>query len=693
MGKAYPSTRVVDDIDERAGVRLANPYAWLEANSSEVRAWQRQQAERASAHVREWPCFPDVRRLLERFEDERFATVPRFAGGRWFRMLVPEGSSTAQVVMSDAPFGKGELIVDPCRIVDGDIPPFLSWISPSPNGRLLAFGVCTDGSEQNTIHLLDIDSEDLLPAPRQVLHDSWTGGAVWLADSSGFYYVALTGTVHEFDQAPFLHIVGQPPPTEPEREVPLPEGSNDYTLMQVSADGRWAVAVHRILTPIPVAVRDLSTPGAPWRPFVTEPTDTVSGYAVGNHYLALTDVDAPRGRVVAIPLDADDPNDTSCWQDIVPASDAVLRTLSVVAGLLYITEFVDTYSRVRIVDPVTRHDLGEMPLPGNGALSELPSRFATLLPKGHPDEFLFAFSTLTSSWGIYRHRPGDAAVEELAPPRVSLDDVTVVDHWATSSDGTRVPYHVVRLDSSESDGPLPALLYAYGGLNVPLPPAFTGAMAAFVAAGGVYLHVHLRGGGEFGRDWWEGGRLKHKQNCYADLYAVAEDAISRGITTPSRLALTGGSNGGLMAGVAVTQRPDLWAAVIPTVPILDLVGAIRDPYGESTVRFEFADPDDPAEIHRLAAFSPYHLVKDGTSYPPVFVDAGDTDPRCPPWHARKWVARMQAAQLGDAPILLHVWEGVGHGWATPKETALTETVEWLSFAMRHTGLSPRKVSA
>jgi prolyl oligopeptidase len=232
----------------------------------------------------------------------------------------------------------------------------------------------------------------------------------------------------------------------------------------------------------------------------------------------------------------------------------------------------------------------------------------------------------------------------------------------------------------------PTLIYAYGGFNVPLMPQFPGPMATFVAAGGIFVHAHLRGGAEFGRDWWEGGRMSKKQNCYHDLYAVAEDLIAAKRCTPQSLAVTGTSNGGLMVGVAVTQRPDLWAAAVPRVPFLDLVGGCREPYGRMSVKMEFADIEVAEEVRRMAGFSPYHLVHKGVRYPAVYIDAGGTDPRCPPWHARKFAAGLQAATGGSAPILLHIWENTGHGWATDKKIALNENTEWLAFALRHVGL-------
>jgi prolyl oligopeptidase len=183
--------------------------------------------------------------------------------------------------------------------------------------------------------------------------------------------------------------------------------------------------------------------------------------------------------------------------------------------------------------------------------------------------------------------------------------------------------------------------------------------------------------------------MANKQNCYEDLYAVAEELVASGVTRKDLLGVTGGSNGGLMAGVAITQRPELWRVVVPHVPLLDVIGSCRDPYGLGATVAEFGNPWDADEVRRLASFSPYHLVEEGTAYPALFIDAGDTDPRCPPWHARKFAASMQAASSSDHPILVRIWENVGHGWATPKEIQVTESTEWLAFTMRQLGMTPR----
>ncbi|MFI6316799.1 prolyl oligopeptidase family serine peptidase [Nonomuraea sp. NPDC050556] len=641
----YPPARTVEVVAEVAGVRVPDPYRWLEEETPEVWQWQRAQAELATA----WIDSSSARDLILAHDAGARPALPAFAAGRWFRV---DGSA---VVVSARPYGDGLPVTEVSGVV--------SWLAPSPDGRVLALGLCTDGSEHNTITLVEVDTGRELPgAPEQVLHSAWAGGVSWLPDSSGFYFFALTGSAREFRQATFLHLLGKSTTLEP---VPVGEGSREYTLVQTSPG--WAVASHRVGSPIPVAVRRAD---GEWRPFVTECAGTVAGHIVGDHYIAVTDVGAPRGRVVAIQLD-----DPSEWIELVPEGDTVLRSLTPVGEHLYLSEFDQTFARVRILDR-SGAVVGQVPLPGRGAIAA-PFFALTALACSPADSFVFAFSTLTSSWGVYLHRPGAAELETLSAPAVTLD-ATLEEGLAVAADGAAVPYHVVRRAGSD---PAPTLISAYGAANVPLLPQYQPDLAAFVAAGGVLVQAYLRGGGEFGRDWHLAGHRENKHVRDADLVAVAEHLIATGRTTPAQLALTGGSDGGLMCGVAVTKRPDLWRAVLPRAPLLDLIGGTRDPYLDFVIRKAWADPDDPAEVERLLGLSPYELVRPGV-FPAVYLQAGASDPRCAPWHARKFAARLQAAQQGDAPILLHVFDDAGHGAATPHEVAVAQDAEWLAFLVR-----------
>lgn len=674
---SYPETRRVEAEEVLSGVSFQDPYRWLEDGTDEVRAWQRRQAAIASAYVRRWPKFDSLGAQVRTFLMASNVSVPRYAAGRWFRFRMEKDRPV--VVVSKTPMGDGQIVFAPADSQSGHAP-FISWLAPSPDGRVLAAGVCTDGSEKNRISLIDVASGRSLPdSPQATIMDNFTGGVQWLKDSSGFFFSTVSGVAKEFDQRIYLHRRIQYPTTE-WLDIPW-LAPNAYRMVTVSRDGRYATAIERIANPVPVAIAELGYTNLHWRPFVTAITGTVAGHVIANEYYAVTDVGAPRGRLIAIPIDSRDPNDASTWREVCPESDGVIRTMVPVNDTLYLTELVDSYARVRIVGFNGAH-LGQVPLPGKGAIGEagLPMMNLTVTP--HPSRYVFSFSSLTESPGIYSHRPGDDAIEVWQSPAVRLDNARVEDASAVSTDGVKVPFHIVALQTETNRQPRPTLIFAYGGFNVAFVPEFPGAMAAFVAAGGILVLAHLRGGGEFGADWYHAGRKQNAQRSYDDLYAVAEQLINDGYCTSQTLAVTGRSHGGLMAAVAATQRPELWAVAIPQVPSLDQIGACRYVYGRRAVLGERADIKDPEEVRRLATFSPYHLVRPGVRYPAVYIVAGDTDPRCPAWHSRKFAARLQNDAPASRPVLLHVWEDSGHGAATDVNTRVWESTEWLAFVFQ-----------
>jgi prolyl oligopeptidase len=669
----------------------SDPYQWLEGDGEDVREWQRARAREAGAHVREWPHFERLRALVERFSVEpkhgdQYRIMPRHAAGRWFRTRSLDMELREEVVCTDTPMGEGRVLFE-CKIESGGRVAFISWLAPSPDGQFLALGLCSDGSERNEIRLIDVASGiELAECPTQKLMDNWTGGAQWLSDSSGFFFTGVKGPSARFSQQVYLH-----------RRVPRPETisvavpwttQDEYRWIVVSRDGRYAVAMERLVNPIPVAVAPLGKTRLEWRPFIRSLSAGLPGHLIKEHYIAVTDLGASKGRLVAIPLQSPEPENPMCWRELVPESEATMTSVTVAGETLYLAEMVDTYARVRTFTTEGQF-IGEVPLPDKGALG-IAWWYAmhTTLPKGHREKFIFLFSSFTASSGIYAHTPGGTHLETLQEPEVRLRNVIVEDRWTESADRASIPYHIVRRSDLAPGDPQPTLLYAYGGFNYPLVPQFPGPMAAFIEAGGLYVHAHLRGGGEFGRDWAYAGRGKNKRKCYDDLYAVAEDLIGRGRCSSKTLAFSGRSLGGHLAGIALTQRPDLWGVVVPRVPLLDLIGVFRETgYTSMAVRVEFADTEDPEDMRRLVEISPYHLIREGTKYPAVFIDAGDTDPRCAPWHARKFAARLKQANAGGAPILLHVWENVGHGLATDKRTAIIEQTEYLAFTLRHLGVA------
>ncbi|MFD2470380.1 prolyl oligopeptidase family serine peptidase [Amycolatopsis silviterrae] len=676
----YPAARTVKDLDTVAGLSFPDPYRWLEDDSAETAAWQEAQNSLTDAYLENLPHLSALRDLVSHCVADGTGSpnwmvepAPRFANGRWFRLdrlPDPDYPDRAVLVVSGAPDGPGRVLYDP----NGDGNRQVSWFAPAPDGKTLACGVCADGSELGEIWLLDTETGGRLPdrIPHPTMGPLVT--PQWLPDSSGFFYTAGDLSGESFAFRAYFHALGEKPATEPE-----PVDVANAPAVQVAADGRHAVAT--AVWPLPQYVCDL--PDRTWRPFVQGIESSVAGVIDGDRYVAVTNHDAPRGRIVAIPFAEPKPSDPATWLELVPQSGRVLSQVRLIGGRLVATGSVDAEARAWVFDRAGR-ELEEVPLPGRGALplDVLPS--AALAPDGHPDDFVFVFSTPTSSPGLYRYRFGSGQVDTLRAPRVHLPGATVSLRWAESADGTRVPYHLVLPDGA--DGALPALITAYGGGRVAWPAQFPGPVAAFVAAGGVLAISHQRGGGDLGSDWADAGRVEHKQNSFDDLYAIAEHLLDTGVTTREQLAVTGWSNGGMMAGIAYTQRPDLWAAVVAQCPILDVIGCHRHPYGRFAIGAEYGDLGDPEDVARLARMSPYQLVSDEVGYPALYVHAGGADVACPPGPVRKFVARVQAMAETSAPVLLRVWDDVGHGTATGRSDSVVHAAHWLAFLLERFGM-------
>lgn len=678
----YPRTHRDNSNHFVGGLKFSDSYRWLETETEEVKQWQFVQGQLADHYVGDWPYFESLKKHIECLSVGRYCPYSQFAGGKWFRSGYEESTGQSGVIVSDTPYGKGQFVY----LINAEFnekPAFIVSLSPSPDGCLLAVGVCTDGSEYNIMRVIRVQTGvQLSSGPHQLILGG--AGVTWLKDSSGFYFQAMEGELDDFKQQILFHCIA----TGEQRAINIPvpdERKQEYMLITLSPDGRYHLANRGFPALTPVAILDTQTSSSSWQPFITNIDGSVVGHIIDHQLIAFTDVGAGRGRIVSIPLNTETANDTSTWTELVPESEATIQSIRLVGNLIYISEFVDTYSRVRIAD-LTGKIVGEVPLPGKGTVEDATNHIQKLNPKGHPEQYLFGFSSLTESWGVYRYHFDTNQVETLLAPEVKLENTIVEGHWAVSSDGTRIPYHSVYLKSVDVSKPQPTLMYAYGGYNYANIPKFPGAMAAFIEAGGVYVHCHLRGGSEFGREWWEGGRMRNKQNCFDDVYAIAEDLIQSGRTTSQLLAINGRSNGGLMSGVVLTQRPDLWKAVVPQVPVLDLIGALRHPYGRDAIEIEYADPNNAEELKAMLKYSPYHLVQDGVKYPAVYLEAGATDPRCPPWHARKFGAKLQAATASDAPVFVRIWEDAGHGQATDKNTLLMQYSSWLAFVMRQLGM-------
>ncbi|MFI7707317.1 prolyl oligopeptidase family serine peptidase [Nonomuraea sp. NPDC049480] len=698
----YPEAPARPERNEVGGLAFEDPYQWLEEDEADVLDWQRAQDELARSYVYGSPhherLAARVGELVEQM-DARNLVVPVRYGSRWFRGRVPEGRDLMVCEVGDSFTGPWRTVID-LNEMSSDGTPLRVSPQPSPDGSLLAYSLDAAGRELPTLRVIETDTGKVLldGVPQQR-----PGLVTWLPDGSGFFYMANDQAGGPLRWRLFFHRLGEPAPTEPE-PLDIP---HLFAVPKVSRDGRWAVIQVDHLRPRPHFVTRLDRPGSTegsaaerghpsrdaeqgpagerwWREFITDAEHLYKGVIVGDAYVAVTTNGAPRGRLVRIPLD--DPGD---WTELVPGGDAVLTGVALVGDRLVLGELVDTVSRIRILG-LDGTDLGEVPLPGAGSVSSVAQGVVALgvmdQVVGCEDAITFGYTSYAQSPTVYHYDLESGKLTALQGAGHTLPGLVTARVWATSKDGTRVPCTLVHRADLDRTRPQPTLIHAYGGFNVAELASYLGPLAAFVEAGGVYAHAHIRGGGEFGLEWWEGGRLHRKQNSFDDLYAVAERLIADGVTVPERLAFQGTSNGGLLAGVAVTQRPELWRAVVCGAPKLDLMRVDRDPVGTAATLLEYGNPNDPADAPVLMAYSPYHNVRPGTAYPAILLDAGENDPRCPAWHARKFAARVQATTTSSHPVLLRVWADAGHG-GTSWSTVVRQQTDWLSFVMRELGLS------
>lgn len=643
-------------------------HGWLEGDSEATRNWERAQDGEAVRYLRRWPGRERLREQVARADVASRVFAPTVSGGRWFRLVVLEGEGEPVLYVSQTPDGRDRVLVDPGVHT-------LDWFYPSPDGRLVAYGLAARGSEQSVLHLVEVETGDLLPD--RIPHTSFAVVA-WLPDSTGFYVNASLGPDTEQPQKHiFFHRVGAEPPTRPEPAVFRDD--EDFVFPQVSDDGRWVAAVSSEAEPRPDSILDRTGDGV-WRPFLIDVPAVFNGFFLDERYVAITTENAPRGRLVSIPLVS--PTDRSTWTELVRESGAVLRSVTPVADRFVLEELVDTSSRLRVVfRDGTAETTVPLPQVGTAALSTSTYR----LPVDRavaPDGVGFTF--VRSSWNtapaVCRYDVLDGRVDIIEQGPAPPFEVEAFLVEARPPDGARVTAWVVRRPAAAA-APAPTLVYGYGGWNVAFGhPVGLGSFSPFVEAGGTMVFAHLRGGGEYGVDQWLGGSRETKQHTFDDLYAVVEHLVADGLAARDRVAVVGASNGGLLAAVALTQRPELFAAVVSLVPLTDMLRYTRDPY-TAEFALEYGDPADPAAAAWLHAYSPWHSIRDGVRYPATLVVCGDTDVRCPAWHGRKLVARLQDATASDAPILYRLRRDSGHLTAARRDSH-----EWLGFVMERLGI-------
>lgn len=672
----YPESPRGDHVDvytdaQGAEVRVPDPYRWLEdPDSPQTRAWVEAQNRVTGAYLDTLPARAAYRERLTALWDYPKEGTPWKRGERYFRQFNPGLLNQPLLEVADSPRGPWRTLLDPNTLsADGTVA--LAGASVSEDGERLAYGTQSGGSDWVTWQVRDVAGGEDLP---DRLDWSKFSGAEWLPDGSGFYYSAydapvgggvLTGA--NKNQRLMFHRVGSPQ-AEDALVVARPDEPDWGFDPHVTHDGRFLVLhVWKGTDPRNLLwVRDLGSDG-PWTELVSDFRASFSFItSEGDTLLLRTDEDAPREKVIAWNLS------TGEQRDLIPEGPHKLDyVLPVPGGLLAVT-LEDASHRVTLYgrDGIRQR---EIPLPGLGSLLGLSTR------EDDPEVFLGFTSFLMPAMPYRLLLPG-GDLEPLAEPALTFDASAyeVTQEFATSRDGTRVPLFIVARKGMVRDGQNPTLLYGYGGFNISLTPAFSPSRLAWLERGGVYVQANLRGGGEYGEEWHRAGTLGDKQNVFDDFLAVAEHLIATGVTSPAHLGIQGGSNGGLLVGACMTQRPDLFAAAIPQVGVLDMLR-----YPHFTIGWAWASDygraDDPAMLETLLAYSPLHNLREGTPYPATLITTGDHDDRVVPAHSFKFAAELQRAHGGEAPVLIRIQTRAGHGAGKPTALVIEEAADVWAF--------------
>jgi prolyl oligopeptidase len=693
---AYPEARRSDDADTLHGILVRDPYRWLEdPDSPETVAWSLAQDALLQA---ETGGLPGRDRLAERVGELVGAgTVgtPAWRGDRQFFMRRTAEQEHAVLLTVD-PDGTERVLVDPVAVDASGTTTLDAW-QPSKEGHLLAYQLSAGGTEESVLHVIDVVTGAPVEGPIDRARYSPVAG---LPGGEAFYYVRrvraelVPADEAQYHRRVWLHRVG----TDPETDVEVLGAGLDMTNyygVTVSMDGRWLVVGASAGT----APRNdlwLADPSdgrleSPTLRVVQEGVDASTSLHVGRdgRVYVFTDRDAPRGRLaITTPEDPSYPT----WTDLVPEDDeAVLEGWVILdgagpdgvppadGGTLLCTWTRHAMSEITAHAVRTGERTGTVPLPGLGSVTGLAER-----PEGGHEAW-FGYTDHVTPASVFRFdaHTGETSQWATAPGTVEVPEVHARQVEFTSADGTTVRMLVVA-PAKEPDRPRPTVLYGYGGFSIPMTPGYSAGLLAWVEAGGVYAIAQLRGGSEEGEQWHRDGMRDKKQNVFDDFHAAAERLVADGWTTSAQLTISGGSNGGLLVGAALVQRPDLYAAVVCSAPLLDMVRYEQFGLG-ATWSDEYGSASVAEELQWLLSYSPYHLVREGVDYPAVLFTVFDGDSRVDPLHARKMCAALQHATGGTRPVLLRRERDVGHG-ARALSRSVALTADTLSFAAWRTGL-------
>jgi len=672
---AYPPARRVDQVDDVQGVKIADPYRWLEdGNSDEVKKWADAEDSFARAYLSK---LPERDAIAARFKELFYvesAGSPRRYGGRLFYPRRDAGKEKSTVYWREGKGGAEKVLLDP-NAWSADGSASLGVWSVSWDGRKVAYSVKGNNSDEATMYVMDVATGK--KSDVDVIEGAKYASPSWAPSGDGFYYTWLpaAGSVPTADRPGFAEVRFHKLGVEPSKDRLVHEKTGDpksFIGAELSKDGRWLVlTTQHGWTRNDVQFMDLRAPKAEWKTL-----------AVGQDAQYLVDVDrgrffvrtndgAPKFRVVRV--DPAHP-ERAAWVEIVPENkEATLEEMGVVGHHVGLTYLKDVVSR-----PELRDEDGKLV-----RTIDLPALGTIGGESGNVDDdvFYYSFQSFTYPTEIYEASVKIAKTSTWYKLKVPVDPskYQVEQLFATSKDGTKVPFFVIHAKDLVKNGNTPTILQGYGGFQAALTPAFSSGIYPWLERGGIWVSANLRGGSEYGEEWHRHGMLHEKQHVFDDYFAVADELVKQGFTGPARLAALGGSNGGLLVGAAITQRPDLFRVALCGVPLLDMVRYHQFGSGKTWIP-EYGSADDADDFAALYAYSPYHHVTRGTRYPSTLVLSADSDDRVDPMHARKFVAELQWASAGG-PVLLRVEKHSGHGGADLVRAAVEKLADEYAFAL------------
>jgi len=693
----YPTARRATQVDDYHGTKVADPYRWMEdIDSPETRSWVAAQGRLSRQFLDSIGGRASMtQRLRDMWNFERW-TAPVRHGENWFythndglqnQSVVFVMSAREAAEATAQPQGKsmlaGRALIDPNTLsADGTVA--LRETAVSANGRLFAYALSEAGSDWQIWRIRDVATGKDLP---DTLKWSKAGGGSWRKDGSGFYYTAYDPpqegaalkAANEYEKL-YFHKLGTPQ-ADDELIYTRTDDPGWFVSGVVTDDGRYLVIQASLGTDIrnTVLVQDLTKPHAPVVPVIPMPNATYDVIDnIGTALLVRTDDAAPRHRIISIDLANPTP---AHWRTLVAETSDTIEDATHVGGQILVHRLKDAHSAMQRYSPDGKL-LGDINLPGLGTVTGF---------EGHNDdaEIYYGYSGFGSPPSIYRLNLADGMANLWRAPTLSgfvPSEYETQQVFYKSKDGTRVPMFITARKGTKLDGTNPTILYAYGGFNLSVTPTFSPVVAAWVQMGGVYAVANLRGGGEYGRAWHEGGMKTHKQNVFDDFIGAAEYLTTMRWTNPKRLAIRGGSNGGLLIGAVEEQRPDIAAAAIAQVGVMDMLRFRQFTVGKAW-ESDYGSVDNPDEFRALFKFSPYHNVRAGVKYPATLIMTGDHDDRVFPAHSFKFAAALQHADPHGQPILLRVEARAGHGQGMPTAKLIEEVIDIYAFIFKAFGIS------